>query len=111
MKFHVEARGALGAHRRRSWGAVLHVNELLELFGVRRLPRGLGVSFTYNDSNSFRPSEVGRDINGEQFPAPSGETEDYGVLITALDNKISLRVNWFAAVLLAFEITSGSAPS
>ena len=81
--------------QRRSWGAVLHTNELLELFGVRRLPRGINVSFTYNDSNSFRPSEVGRDINGEQFPAPSGETEDYGVLITALDNKVSLRVNWF----------------
>jgi len=84
--------------QRRSWGAVLHVNELLELFGLRRLPRGLGVSFTYNDSNSFRPSEVGRDINGDQFPAPSGETKDYGVLITALDNKLSLRVNWFETV-------------
>lgn len=84
--------------QRRSWGAVLHTNELLELFGMRRLPRGWDLSFTYNDSNSFRPSEVGRDINGEQFPAPSGETKDYGVLITALDNKLSLRVNWFETV-------------
>ncbi|HTO03434.1 MAG TPA: TonB-dependent receptor plug domain-containing protein, partial [Opitutus sp.] len=81
--------------QRRSWGAVLHTNELLELFGAPRLPRGINVSFTYNDSNSFRPSEVGRNINGAQFPAPSGETKDYGVLITALNDRVSLRVNWF----------------
>ncbi len=83
--------------QRRSWGVVLHTRELLDLFG-QRLPKSFDVSFTYNDSNSFRPSEVGRDINGHQFAAPSGETKDYGVLITALDNKVSLRVNWFKTV-------------
>lgn len=80
--------------QRRSWGLVLHTNELLEMFG-QHMPQGLGLSLTYNDSNSFRPSEVGRDIYGNQIQAPSGETKDYGVLITAFDEKVSLRVNWF----------------
>jgi hypothetical protein len=80
--------------QRRSWGLVLHTNELLEMFG-KHLPKGIGLSLTYNDSNSFRPSEVGRDIYGRQIQAPSGETKDYGVLITAFENKVALRVNWF----------------
>jgi outer membrane receptor protein involved in Fe transport len=80
--------------QRRSWGLVLHTSSILEMFG-QRLPKGLEISFNYNESNSFRPSEVGRDIYGEQIAAPSGETKDYGVLIAAFDNKVSLRVNWF----------------
>jgi outer membrane receptor protein involved in Fe transport len=80
--------------QRRSYGIVLHTAPILERFG-QSLPKGVEVSFTYNDSNSFRPSEVGRDIYGEQIAAPSGETKDYGVLVTAFDNKMSLRVNWF----------------
>ncbi len=84
----------LADEQRRSWGVVLHTAPILEMFGYS-LPKGIELSLTYNDSNSFRPSEVGRDIYGEQIAAPSGETKDYGVLITALDNKMSLRVNWF----------------
>ncbi|BET66275.1 hypothetical protein ASA1KI_11930 [Opitutales bacterium ASA1] len=80
--------------QRRSWGLVVHTNEILEMFG-KSLPKGINLSFTYNDSNSFRPSEVGRDIYGNQIQAPSGETNDYGVLVTAYENKVSLRVNWF----------------
>ncbi len=73
---------------------VLHTNRILDLFG-QRLPGGIDLSLTYNDSNSFRPSDVGSDVNGNQFDAPSGETRDYGFLVTAFENKASLRVNWF----------------
>ncbi len=82
---------------RRSWGLVVHTSQILELFDLR-LPRGVEVSLTYNDSNSFRPSDVGTDVYGNKLSAPSGETKDYGVLITALDNKVSLRVNWYETV-------------
>lgn len=96
----------LSDEQRRSWGLVFHVDEFLGLFG-KHLPRGLGVSFTYNDSNSFRPSEVGRDIYGNQIASPSGETKDYGVLVTAFDNKISLRVNWFKTAQKNTTLPSG----
>ncbi len=92
--------------QRRSWGVVLHTNELLEMFG-QKLPEGFDLSLTYNDSNSFRPSEVGRDINGNQFPAPSGETKDYGVLVTALNDRVSLRVNWFKTTQKNTTLTTG----
>ncbi|HEY0947672.1 MAG TPA: TonB-dependent receptor, partial [Opitutaceae bacterium] len=79
---------------RRSWGLVVHTSQILDLFDLR-LPKGVEVSLTYNDSNSFRPSEVGRDIYGNQLASPSGETKDYGVIVSALDNKVSVRMNWF----------------
>ena len=83
--------------QRRSWGVVLHTNELLDLFDMK-LPKDINLSLTYNDSNSFRPSEVGRDIFGNQIEAPSGETKDYGFLVTAFENKVSLRVNWYKTI-------------
>ena len=92
--------------QRRSWGVVLHTNPILEMFG-QSLPRGIQLSLTYNDSNSFRPSEVGRNIYGDQIAAPSGETKDYGVLVTALDNKLSVRVNWFETAQKNTTLPSG----
>lgn len=83
--------------QRRSWGGVLHVNQILDLWHYK-LPKGTDLSLFYNDSNSFRPSEVGADIMGNKLPSPSGTTRDKGFLITALDDKISLRVTWYKTI-------------
>jgi hypothetical protein len=83
--------------QRRSWGLVLHTSQILDLFHYQ-LPKGTEVSFTYNDSNSFRPSEVGFDIMGNKLPAPSGTTREKGILISTLDNKVSLRVTWYKTI-------------
>jgi outer membrane receptor protein involved in Fe transport len=83
--------------QRRSWGVVLHTNPILDLFDYQ-LPKGLDLSLTYNDSNSFRPSDVGFDIMGNKLPAPSGTTREKGFLISTLDNKVSLRVTWYKTI-------------
>jgi outer membrane receptor protein involved in Fe transport len=83
--------------QRRSWGVVLHTNPILGLFDYQ-LPKGLDLSLTYNDSNSFRPSDVGFDIMGNKLPAPSGTTREKGFLISTLDNKVSLRVTWYKTI-------------
>lgn len=83
--------------QRRSWGLVLHTSQILDLFHYQ-LPKGLDVSLLYNDSNSFRPSDVGTDVYGNKLAAPSGRTRDVGVLITALDNKVSLRATWYKTI-------------
>jgi outer membrane receptor protein involved in Fe transport len=83
--------------QRRSWGWVLHTQPILDLFHVE-LPKGIDLSFTYNDSNSFRPSEVGADIMGNKLPSPSGSTRDKGFLLTVLDNKFSLRMTWYKTI-------------
>ncbi|PTY04904.1 TonB-dependent receptor [Opitutaceae bacterium EW11] len=83
--------------QRRSWGVVVHTSQILDLFHYQ-LPKGIDVSLTYNDSNSFRPSDVGTDVYGNKLAAPSGNTKDKGFLITALDNKFSLRMTWFKTI-------------
>ncbi len=83
--------------QRRSWGGVVHVNRILDLFHYQ-LPKGLDLSFTYNESNSFRPSEVGKDIYGNGLDAPSGTTRDKGFLISTADNRLSLRMTWFKTI-------------
>ncbi len=83
--------------QRRSWGLVVHFNQLLDLFHYH-LPKGIDVSYTYNDSNSFRPSDVGTDIYGGKLAAPSGITRDRGFLVTALDNKIAFRMTWYKTI-------------
>lgn len=83
--------------QRRSWGVVLHTAPILAMFNAK-WPKGMDLSFFYNDSNSFRPSDVGKDIYGNGLAAPSGTTKDKGFLITALDNKFSLRVTWYETI-------------
>jgi len=83
--------------QRRSWGLVLHTSQILDLFHYQ-LPKGTEVSLTYNDSNSFRPSDVGFDVMGNKLPAPSGTTREKGFLISTLDNKVSLRVTWYKTI-------------
>lgn len=77
--------------QRRSWSIALHGRELARLFGAE-LPRGLDVTVLYNDSTSFRPSDVAVDVYNNPEDLPSGETKDLSVLVSALDNRINLRV-------------------
>ncbi len=82
--------------QRRSWGVVIHTGEILDLFHYQ-LPHGIDVSLTYNDSNSFRPSDVGTDVYGRKLDAPSGRTRERGILVT-YKNKVSLRLNWYKTI-------------
>ncbi|MDQ8205681.1 TonB-dependent receptor plug domain-containing protein [Pelagicoccus sp. SDUM812003] len=77
--------------QRRSWSVALHGKELLDMFG-QEMPGGMDVTLLYNDSSSFRPSDVASDVYGRQEANPSGETKDVSLLVSAFENKISLRV-------------------
>ena len=82
---------------RRSYGVVLHTDQLLDLFDYD-LPAGIKVSMFYNQSSTFRPSELGLDVYGNEIATPSGKTTDYGVLISAFDNKLTLRITDYETV-------------
>ena len=90
--YDAERRAPINAKaQRRSWSVALHGKELLEMFD-KELPYGLDVTLLYNDSSSFRPSDVASDVYGRQEANPSGETKDVSLLVSALENKLSLRV-------------------
>lgn len=77
--------------QRRSWSIAVHGKELMELIG-HPLPRGTDLTVMYNDSSSFRPSDVSASIYNKQEPTPSGQTKDVSVMLTTLDNRVTFRV-------------------
>jgi hypothetical protein len=83
--------------QRRSWSLAMHGRELMQLFG-RSLPQGMDVTLLYNDSSSFRPSDVAVDVYNRQEANPSGETKDLSVMVSALNDRVSLRVTKYKTV-------------
>ncbi|ACB75777.1 TonB-dependent receptor plug domain-containing protein [Opitutus terrae] len=78
-----------------SGGVVLHVNKLFR--NDRWLP--VNVSLSYNTSKNFDVTGIRNDLYGRQIPNPTGETKDYGVLISTKDGKYSLRVIKYEATV------------
>jgi hypothetical protein len=68
-------------------GVVVHLNKLLG----ERDPLPINVSLTYNKSSNFQVTDIRRDIYGASIPNPTGQTKDYGVLLSTKDGKYSFR--------------------
>jgi hypothetical protein len=88
---------SVSSRQGRSWSLAVHGRELMETLGYP-MPRGLDVTLMYNDSTSFRPSEVSVDVYNRPEDLPSGETKDVSVLVSAFDNKMSLRVTKYKTI-------------
>jgi hypothetical protein len=56
-----------------------------------KLPGRLDISLIYDKSENFNPDSSRRDIMGSPVPNPSGETKEYGVAISALNDRLTLR--------------------
>ncbi|MDX2185527.1 MAG: TonB-dependent receptor plug domain-containing protein [Opitutaceae bacterium] len=60
---------------------------------MNKLPGGLGLSGHYTKSSNVQPVAGRRNILNEAVPSPEGETKEIGVTISALDDRLSLKVN------------------
>jgi len=74
-----------------TYSVVVHTPKALN----KRLPWGLKGSVFYSESENFRPDSSLKDIMGNPVASPRGETKDYGFTVSALDDKIVLKVNWY----------------
>ncbi len=83
--------------QRRSWSVAVHGKELMEQLR-HPLPHGMDLTVLYNDSSSFRPSDVAVDVYNKQEPLPSGETKDLSVLLSVLNDRVSLRVTKYKTI-------------
>ncbi|HVU25135.1 MAG TPA: TonB-dependent receptor plug domain-containing protein [Opitutus sp.] len=75
----------------RSWSVVLHTPKFLR----NRMPHGLDVSVFYNRGNNFEADTIRKTVNGDTIPNSTGKTDDYGFVISGLDNRVSFKVNWY----------------
>jgi len=86
-----------------TWGIVGHMPSFLE----DRMPFGLRVSGFYNKSENFNPeNRVGFDTN--PIEPPAGESEDYGVVISALEDRLTLKVTKYETTVQRANIPGGN---
>ena len=64
------------------------------------LPNGTSLNFHYGESSNFIPAADAFSHEGEKVPSASGNSKDYGFTISALDNKIIARVNWYESNII-----------
>lgn len=79
----------------KSWGGVLH----LPAKWTSALPGNTTLSLFYNRSSNFKADAPRGDVFGNIIPNASGQTKDYGFVISTLDDKLSLKVNWYETAL------------
>jgi outer membrane receptor protein involved in Fe transport len=75
----------------KSWGIVLHMPRSW----IEKMPLNTSISLFYNDSNNFKADAPRGDVFGNILPNQQGETKDYGFVINTLNDKLSLKVNWY----------------
>lgn len=73
-----------------------------------KTPAGLDVSLLYNQSENFKPDSGRRDVVGNPVPNPKGETKEYGITISALDEKISFKVAHYKTVVTDATLNGGA---
>ncbi|MCB1124231.1 MAG: hypothetical protein KJT03_21955, partial [Verrucomicrobiae bacterium] len=56
-------------------------------------------SLFYSSSSNFQPAPGREDHLGRQLPSPTGTTEDYGINLSLLDDKYTIRINKFEAAI------------
>jgi outer membrane receptor protein involved in Fe transport len=87
----------------KSWSIVVHTPKALKQF----LPEGTDISVFYNRSDNFQPAGGRRDVFGGTLPSPTGKTKDYGFTISALNDRVSLKVNWYETAIKNASLDGG----
>jgi outer membrane receptor protein involved in Fe transport len=75
----------------KSYGVVVHTPRWL----ADKMPGGTNLSFFYNRSSNFKADAPRGDIFGNTIPNPDGHTKDYGVVLSTLHDRLSMKVNWY----------------
>jgi outer membrane receptor protein involved in Fe transport len=75
----------------RSQSVVIHTPKFIN----ERLPFGSHFSVFYNKSSNFEPVAGRVDLLNHAVTPPSGDTKDYGVVISTLNDRVVLKINWF----------------
>ncbi|MFT3782518.1 MAG: TonB-dependent receptor plug domain-containing protein [Nibricoccus sp.] len=73
----------------RSWGFVLHMPKSIS----DKMPGKTRVSVFYNRSENFSVDTPRGDVFGNQLPNPEATTKDYGIAVSTMNDRITLKIN------------------
>ncbi len=89
----------------KSYGIVIHTPKRFQ----EALPFGTHFSVFANKSKNFKADAPRGDVFGNVIENPKGETTDYGVVVTTLNDKLTLKLNWYETKVANATLTSDSA--
>ncbi|MEO9112430.1 MAG: TonB-dependent receptor plug domain-containing protein [Lacunisphaera sp.] len=75
----------------KSWGVVYHLPKSI----MSKLPGNSTLSLFYDAGRNFRADATRLDLNSNPIPNATGQTTEYGFTVTTLNEKLSLKVDWF----------------
>lgn len=78
-----------------NWGAVARLPKSLEA----KLPWGLQPGIFYNSSDNFSPTAQRINIFGQNIDPSMGTTEEYGLIVSALNDKVSVRLTHYETAI------------
>lgn len=74
-----------------SYSFVVHTPKFIK----KKMPWQSNISLFYNRSSNFQPSPGDVDMFGQALANPEGKTKDYGFVLSTLNDRLSLKVNWY----------------
>lgn len=89
----------------KSYGIVVHSPKWIS----QKLPGNTRLSVFYNRSENFKADAPRGDIFGTAIPNPEGRTKDYGVVISTLDDRLTLKINRYETAVKNASLQADSA--
>lgn len=77
-----------------NYGVVAHTPEFIN----RHLPLGSRFSLIYNQADNFRPAGQRYDFYDRPIPAETGETKEYGVMVSTFDGRLVLKATKYETI-------------
>ncbi len=71
----------------KTYSIVTHIPKSLR----SKMPMGTDISLIFNKSENFKP-EPRRSVRGQPIPSATGKTEEYGIAITTLNDRLTIKV-------------------
>ena len=106
MNYGITDPGTISVGDTKSYGVVLHLPKDIK----KNLPAGMDVSLTYFHGDNTSP-DIRYGFTGQSLAPKSGKTDDYGIVISALDDKVSLKINKFKTAGKNFDLSGDPSTS
>jgi hypothetical protein len=88
----------------RNWSGVYHIPKKL----TEKVLGGLSISLLYNESSNFKADAPRRNLMGNIIPNPQGRTREKGIVISMLNDRVTLKANWFKTLNSNATLASGA---
>ena len=97
-------RQAIGESK--AWGGVYHFPKTL----TNWLPGGTTFSVFFDHDQNFKADAPRQNLFGQVVANPDGHTKEYGFTISTLNDKLTLKVDWYKTTVdnATYDVTSGN---